>query len=332
MIRASSFKPCKWGRNNHLQTLWPTVVQRNQPISYLTQRLETEDGDFLDLAWSAFPVGNDSSPVLILFHGLEGSVESSYIKRMFKLARKEGWVAILMHFRGCSSESNRTLRSYHSGETNDADFVIRYLKKRLPHAPLFAVGFSLGGNMLLKYQGEQKENSLLKAAIAVSVPFELDSCSTRLDSGFSKVYRNYLLAQLKEKIKLKMSRPDYTSRLGLTTREIDRLKTFREFDEHITAPIHGFKGADDYYQQCSCRQFLKSISIRTLIIQAEDDPFIAKNAIPTAKDLPEGVVLELSEQGGHVGFISGGTPCQPHFWLEERISGYIRDRLANRID
>lgn len=332
MIRSGSFKPAKWLRNHHLQTLWPTIVQKNNGIAYLAQRLETEDGDFLDLAWSALPVGNYSDPLLVLFHGLEGSIDSSYMKSMFRLARKAGWIAVLMHFRGCSKEPNRTLRSYHSGETQDADFVLRYLKKRVPQAPLFAIGFSLGGNMLLKYLGERKDSNLLKAAVAVSVPFELDQCASRLDSGFSRVYRNYLLTRLKAKIKLKMSLLDYSGLVKIPPKEIDRLKTFREFDEQITAPIHGFKGADDYYQRCSSRQFLKAIRNRTLILQAGDDPFVAQSAIPRADELAEDVVLELSAAGGHVGFVSGGRPCEPQFWLEERIPIYIRDRLANRIN
>ncbi len=332
MIKQSSFEPCKWGKNAHVQTFWPTIIERHQQISYIHQRLETEDGDFLDLAWSALPVGNCTSPILVLFHGLEGSVESPYIKRIFKAARSEGWVAILMHFRGCSGEPNKKIRRYHSGETADTDFLLHYLKKRFPRAPLFAVGFSLGGNALLKYQGEKKENSPLKAAIAVSVPFKLDSCATKLETGFSRVYQKYLMSCLKSNIKKKMSLLDYSDYISLSEDQIDQLKTFREFDEHITAPIHGFKGADDYYEKCSSRQYLKDIKNRTLIIQAKDDPFISVDAIPGKQELSEDVTLELSERGGHVGFISGGGLFTPRYWLEERIPRYIKDRLADRID
>ena len=332
MIKQSSFEPCKWGKNAHIQTFWPTIIERLQQISFIPQRLETEDGDFLDLAWSAIPVGNCTSPVLVLFHGLEGSVESPYIKRLFRAARKEGWVAILMHFRGCSGEPNKKIRRYHSGDTSDTDFLLRYLKKRFPKAPLFAIGFSLGGNALLKYQGEKKEHNPLRAAIAVSVPFKLDSCAAKLETGFSRVYQKYLMSFLKNNIKKKMSLLDYSDYISLSEDQIDKLKTFREFDEYITAPIHGFKGADDYYEKCSSKQYLKDIKNRTLIIQAKDDPFISEDAIPTQQELSENVTLELSDRGGHAGFISGGSVFSPHYWLEERIPGYIKDRLANRID
>jgi predicted alpha/beta-fold hydrolase len=259
-------------------------------------------------------------------------VESPYIKRLFMIARKAGWVAILMHYRGCSGEPNRTIRRYHSGETSDTDFLVCYLKQRFPKAPLFAIGFSLGGNALLKYQGEQQEKSLLRAAIAISVPFKLDSCAAKLETGFSRIYQKYLMSHLKNNIKKKMSLLDYSDYVSLSLDQIDRLKTFREFDEYVTAPIHGFKGADDYYEQCSSRQYLKNIKNRTLIIQAKDDPFISEDAIPTSKELSEKVTLELSDKGGHVGFISGGSIFSPQYWLEKRILNFIQDRLANRID
>lgn len=282
----------------------------------------------MDLAWTAVPSQAIGTPIIIAFHGLEGSIESPYIKGLFHSIRDHHWIGVLMHFRGCSGEPNRTTRRYHSGETNDADFIIRLIKNRYPRSPLFAVGYSLGGNMILKYLGEQGNECLLDAAIAVSVPFKLDKCAEKLEKGFSRVYLRHLTTQLIESTLVKMKLMDFSHQLSKTEKEIKKLKTFKEFDNFVTAPLHGFLNAEDYYKKCSSRQFLKKIQIPTLILQAEDDPFISNDAIPASEELSDQIEFELSKGGGHVGFISGGSPWKPQFWLERRIPEFISSQLA----
>ena len=327
MVTKSLFQPCWWGKNPHVQTLVPTLVRSLQAISYIKERLLTWDGDFLDLAWTAQPTRSAPVPIVIFFHGLEGSIQSPYVKGIFSEIRRQGWIGVMMHFRGCSGEPNRLQRGYHSGETSDAAYLIEQIHGRYPSAPLFAVGYSLGGNMLLKYLGEQKTITPIKAAVAVSVPFKLESCAAKLEKGFSQLYQRHLLDQLIANTKRKMSKVDYSDILTLPTAEIDHLKTFREFDEHFTAPIHGFRGADDYYERCSSRQYLGRIARPTLILQARDDPFMSEDALPVAAEMSEQITFELSNRGGHVGFISGGYPWDPQFWLEKRIPRFIQGQL-----
>lgn len=332
MIRSSAFEPCRWGKNRHLQTLLPPLLRNGSSLSFIHRRLDTSDGDFLDLAWSALPVGNDTTPIVLIFHGLEGSIDSHYIKGMFQAVRKAGWIAVLMHFRGCSGEPNRTARRYHSGETEDAAFVIHHIKKKVPNAPLFALGYSLGGNMLLKYLGEQGRNHHLRAAAAVSVPFDLGLCVSMLETGLSRIYHRHLLTELKQNTLAKIASVDHSETITLSARQLETLKSIRAFDEHVTAPIHGFKGADDYYQQCSSRQFLHRITCPTLIIHARDDPFVDSSSIPDKHELSDSVVLEISDHGGHVGFISGSCLSSPRFWLEERVPEYFKKSLRYKFD
>lgn len=325
----STFKPCWWGKNPHIQTLLPTFVRKNKPVSYISERIETPDGDFLDLAWSKDYSASHLEPIVVLFHGLEGSVNSPYIKGMFQQFTRMGWIGVLMHFRGCSGQPNRLQRRYHSGETSDANFIIQNIKERFPKTPIFAIGYSLGGNMLLKYLGESEKNSNLDAAVAVSVPFLLSRCSDRLNRGFSRIYQRHLVTELIKGTRQKMQKIDYSGIISIKENQLESLRTFREFDDAVTAPIHGFKGAEDYYTTCSSKQFLNSIKTPTLILQAKDDPFISKDALPMANELSADITLELSDYGGHVGFISGGSLTQPEFWLEKRIPAYLSSMLKN---
>lgn len=324
----SEFKPCRWGANPHIQTLLPTLVRKNRTIPYITERLEMPDGDFVDLAWSDTPESGTDRPVILIFHGLEGSIDSPYVKGIFQQIRKLGWNAVLMHFRGCSGVPNRLPRRYHSGETSDAAYLIEGLRKRYPKAPLAAVGYSLGGNMLLKYLGEKGERCLLKAAVAVSVPFLLEKSVLRLETGLSRIYERHLLKTLIQNTKIKMRAVDCSELISISIDQLDKLKSLREFDDYLTAPMHGLKDSDDYYTTCSSRQFLSRITCPTLLLQSRDDPFMTADVTPPPEELPENVRLELSDHGGHVGFISGGTPWNPVFWLEERIPEYLRERLA----
>jgi hypothetical protein len=315
MISPSDFRPAWWLPNAHLQTLWPTLFRPGLKAALRRERLELPDGDFLDLDWTA----GDTGPVVVVLHGLEGSSRSPYAQGMLSALQERGWRAVLMHFRGCSGEPNRLVRWYHSGETSDLAFVIEWLRQREPEAPLAAVGYSLGGNVLLKWLGERGEQAPLAAAVAVSVPFDLKKCAIRLEKSFSCLYQWKLLRSLQRNIRRKFSLLPCPVALA----DLHRVKTFREFDDLVTAPLHGFASADDYYARSSSRQYLEGIRIPTLILHALDDPFMTPDAVPGSSELSPSVTLELSERGGHVGFVEGNWPWTPNHWLERRIPRYL---------
>lgn len=315
MITHSQFKPAWWLPGTHAQTLWPSLMRRPVDIELTTERLTLPDDDFIDLAWTK----SNSNKIVIVLHGLEGSIDSSYARGILAAIGKHGWHGVLMQFRGCSGEHNLKDRSYHSGETGDLRYLIETLRKRYPHSILCAVGFSLGGNALLKYLGEYKDNTLLKAASAISVPYLLSYSAAKLEKGFSRLYQRHLLNRLVNKTLSKFQ--DRQAPVDIAN--INKWNTFKSFDHHITAPIHGFKSVDDYYEQSSSRQYLKHITIPTLLIHSRDDPFMSEESIPNQDDLSDSLTLELSNHGGHVGFISGNTPWNAIYWLEERIPEFL---------
>lgn len=271
------------------------------------------DGDFIDIDWLG-----DRGPIVIVLHGLTGSSDSHYARGILRAAARQGWRGALMHFRGCSGEPNRLLRSYHAGDTADLRFFVELLRRREPQTPLAAVGYSLGGNVLLKWLGEQGSNAPLRAAVAVSVPFDLAAATERLMQGFSRIYELHLLRSLQVAITQKRE----VVELPWDQSMVAGIASLREFDERVTAPLHGFLGADDYYARSSCRAFLPRIAVPTLILHAADDPFMPRSVIPGEKELSSYTTLELSPHGGHVGFISGSLRA-PRFWLETRVPEYL---------
>lgn len=312
------FQPAWWCRNRHLQTLLPLLSK--QPLPPLRrERLELPDGDFLDLDWT--PRG--SGPRVLVLHGLEGSVESHYARRILRAIDDAGWQGVLMHFRGCSGEPNRLPRRYHSGETGDLAYVVEVLRKRDGRTPLAVVGYSLGGNVLLKWLGENGDHAAVTAAVAISVPFMLDRLADHMNHGFARVYQAHLVRSLVKNTLSKRSL--LAGRIDMT--RVPKLHSFWEFDDAVTAPLHGFENARRYYQASSSRPFVGHIKIPTLILHARDDPFMVPEVIPQEEELGPGVQLELTEGGGHVGFIEGGTPWHPRYWLERRIIDYLRQRL-----
>lgn len=320
MITSSQFKPAWWLPGAHAQTLWPSLIRRPVKIELSTERLILPDDDFIDLAWTT---GNYDKIVIVL-HGLEGSIDSSYAKGILAAIHNNGWHGVFMHLRGCSGEHNLKDYSYHSGETGDFRFLVETLRKRHPEATLSAIGYSLGGNALLKYLGEYKEDSQLKAATAVSVPYLLSNSAAKLEKGFSRIYQRHLVNRLINKVSNKFK--DRQAPFNIT--DLKKWNTFRLFDHHVTAPLHGFKGSADYYEKSSSRQFLKKITTPTLLIHSKDDPFMSMDAIPDKNDLSESVTLELSSHGGHVGFISGNTPWKARYWLEQRIPEFLGTYLV----
>ena len=314
-IITSHFKPAWWLKNPHLQTIWPTLFRFRPKLDLEKERIELDDGDFIDLCWS----GPQDAPVVLILHGLEGSLGSHYASGLIKALNTADFRTCFMYFRSCSSEPNRLARGYHSGDTEDLQTVTEHIKHKIGKSIFAIVGFSLGGNVLLKWLGEKDRSDLIHTAIAVSVPFKLAHAGQRLERGLSRLYQKHLVSQLVKKYKLKQ-----TQHKTLEHIKLDKIKTFYEFDDDITAPLHGFKNADDYYQKCSSNNFLPFIQQPTLIIHAKDDPFMWKATSPSASSLSASTVLELTEHGGHAGFISGRIPFYPVYWLEQRILNWLK--------
>ena len=314
------FTPAWWCRNGHMQTLWQSLFRHLPRIALRRERIELPDGDFIDLDWNECRRG----PIVVILHGLEGSSSSVYARGMLKAIQDQDWRGVVMHHRGCSGEPNRLPRSYHSGETGDFSHILDVLHRREPHTAFAAVGYSLGGNVLLKWLGETGNRDRLRAAAAVSVPLLLRRAADRLETGFSRLYQWELLRRLRRSLGRKRARID----VPLTVQDVAALRSFREFDEHVTAPLHGFTGADHYYSAASSRQFLKHIAIETLVVHALDDPFMTPDVIPAHDELSDAVRFELYPHGGHVGFIAGHWPWRAHYWLETRVPEFLRPRLS----
>lgn len=314
-IKKSAFSPLFYLTNRHLQTILANIFLPPVP-SVTNQRLELEDGDFVDLQWSE----SRAPQTLLILHGLEGSIHSAYARRILNYCNQAKIAAVLMHFRGCSGEPNRHLRGYHSGETDDLRQVIEHLKTSGVE-DIALLGYSLGGNVTLKYMGEASTDKSISCAIAVSVPFRLDICADTMNQGFAKNYQRELVSRLIKKMHLKT---ELMNKNGREFPDPSSMTSFRNFDDHFTAPIHGFDNAQDYYQKCSSKQFLCHIDKPTLILQSRDDPFMTPDVLPEENELSGSVTLELSAKGGHVGFIGGRL--FPEFWLEKRIHRFLKER------
>ncbi|MCC5792178.1 MAG: hydrolase [Legionellaceae bacterium] len=326
MIIDSNFKPLWWLNNCHAQTLYPSLTHRVKAPIDRRERIELPDGDFIDLAWSVNGLPPDS-PLIVLLHGLGGSVRSCYVAGLLSALNQAGYRGVLMHFRGASEEPNRLPRVYHSGDTDDLHYVMERLNQREPATAKAVIGVSLGGNVLLKWLGERRNHPAIQAAIAVSVPFQLDRVVEQLNRGFSRLYQAYLLRSLRPVFMRKL--PLIQSCIPLSQRTLLSLKTLRDFDDNITAPLHGFANAEDYYRKASSRPYLSQISIPTLIIHALDDPFMTPQVLPQKEELSAHTLLELSEHGGHVGFITASDSNRSHpvYWLPKRIPAFLRQYL-----
>lgn len=328
MISQSEFKPAWWLASAHGQTVYPTLARFIQSSVDKTERVELPDGDFIDLAWAINGV-SPGAPLVILLHGLGGNSRSTYVAGLMRAINQQGWRAVLMHFRGASDESNRLPRAYHSGDTSDLDYVVNLVHQREPETKKAAVGVSLGGNVLLKWLGEQGSQSVLTTAVAVSVPFQLRIVANKMTEGFSRVYQRYLLHNLRrvfnrKKVYLRHELPP-------ALQHIDKWRCFWTFDENVTAPLHGFSNVHAYYRQASCYTYLHTIRTPTLIIHSKDDPFMTQDALPHHDDLSSWVNLELSDKGGHVGFISGNFPGKPFYWLETRIPIHLSKFFSSNL-
>jgi uncharacterized protein len=319
------FQPAWWLPGPHLQTLWNPFFRRAPRLARQRERLWLADGDFIDLDWHG--PHEASAPLVLVLHGLTGSSSSLYVLGLQQQLAARGWASVAINWRGCSGEPNLLPRAYHSGASDDLAEVIGHLQAKRPLAPLYAVGYSLGGNVLLKYLGESGIGSPLRKAVAVSVPFRLDQCADRIGLGFSRVYQAHFMKAMVAYVKDKQQRFQHeglTEHLGALQRlgPLQGMRTFWDFDGRFTAPLHGYADAEDYYRRASSRYFLGQIRTRTLIIQSSDDPFVFPHSVPPSAELSASTRLELHRRGGHVGFI-GGSPRQPRFYLEERIPAWL---------
>jgi predicted alpha/beta-fold hydrolase len=320
MTVTNQFKPAWWLRNTHLQTIWPALCRPNiKNLNLKRERVELPDGDFIDLDWAPC---ESNGPIILILHGLEGSIDSHYAKSLLKQFCNRGWRGGFMHFRGCSGEPNRLARGYHSGETGDVEFIVRKLREREPNVKMAVVGISLGGNVLLKWLGETADqNNFLDAAIAVSVPFELHKAAARIQIGFSRFYQWYFMKCLRERLIEKFQ----VTISPVNPAVLHEVRSMFEFDDKVTAPLHGFDGVDDYYTTSSSRQYLRNIKVPTLIMHAKDDPFMTEDVIPEPHELSPNVLLEVTDHGGHVGFVGGKYPWRPEYWMDQRIPDFLKE-------
>jgi predicted alpha/beta-fold hydrolase len=322
---AHRFTPAIGLGNPHLQTLWGPLWRKTVHVQRQRERMWLADGDFLDMDWHG--PHDAHAPVVLVLHGLTGSSNSPYVAGLQQAMAKLGWASVGLNWRGCSGEPNLLPRSYHSGATEDLVAVIAHLKALRPLAPLYAVGYSLGGNILLKHLGESGLGSELQGAVAVSVPFRLDQCADRIGQGFSKVYQRHFMRAMVGYIKDKQQRFQHEGMSeGLAELaalgSLENMRTFWDFDGRVTAPLNGFADAHDYYRRASSRYFLGAIRTPTLLIQALDDPFVFKHSLPDAAELSASTEFDLQSKGGHVGFVDGSV-AKPTYYLERRIPQWL---------
>lgn len=311
---ADAYRAPAWLPGGHLQTIYTALFIRAPRVTYRRERLELADGDFLDFDWID---GEPYSPVIVLFHGLEGDSASGYARRLMHIVQARGWHGVVAHFRGTSGEDNRLPRAYFAGDSEEIERMLRQVKARHPTQPIYAVGVSLGGNALLKWLGEQGDAALnlVSRAAGVSAPLDLAAAGHALDRGFNRyVYTARFLYTLKAKGLRKAALfPEL-----LDADAIRAATTFQAFDTLVTARLHGFIDAEDYWLKVSSKPWLKSIRVPTLVLNARNDPFLPAETLPGPADVSDVVTLEQPETGGHVAFPSGPFPGSAR-WLPQRL-------------
>jgi len=320
-----TYTPAWWVPGPHLQTLWGKLVRRPPLVQTRAERWTTPDGDSLEIQRLDAPASAPADvPRLLILHGLEGTIRSHYVLGLLDQARQRGWAADVLIFRGCNGELPRAPRFYHSGETTDLDFVVERLVSERPGQPLVAVGVSLGGNVLLKWLGERGDAApaQLRSAAAVSVPYDLERGSRQIEHGFSRLYTLHFLRTLRRKALAKLEQePGLFAELPLHA-----ARTLSDFDDAVTAPVHGFVSAHDYYARSSSRHFLAGIRRPTLLLSAYDDPFLPREILDDVAYMSLSnpmLTVEFHARGGHVGFVSGRVPWRPRYHAEERTIAYL---------
>jgi uncharacterized protein len=308
-----------WLPNSHIQTIVPALFARLPQVSYRRERWDTPDGDFIEADWlvHAAPPAPDA-PLFVLFHGLEGSSTSHYALSLMAMARARGWHAVVPHFRTCSGPLNLLPRFYHLADSHEVDWVLRRLHA-LHRGPLVAAGVSLGGNVLLHWLGEQRENAaFVSAAAAISAPLDVHAGGVALSQGFGIVYTRSFLKTLKVKAEQKLAQfPGLFDGAAMRAS-----RTMYEFDNVVTAPLHGFRDTDDYWTRATTRPLLPHIAVPTLVLNARNDPFLPSTVLPARHEVSATVELDQPAHGGHVGFMTGPFPGRVD-WLAQRVFGYL---------
>jgi len=321
------FQAAAWARGPHAQTLGARVFRSAKGPDFTRERLETEDGDFLHLDWG--PEIDADAPIVLVMHGLEGSASRRYVRNVCRELLCRGLRPAALNFRGCSGEPNLRPRFYHSGATDDPRFVVERLRARYPGRPIGAMGFSLGGNVLLKMLGEDAAGGvgLIDAAVAMSVPYDLAAgCRLLERSRMGRAYTAYFMRSLSAKVEAKA--PTLAPLLDLS--EARKAKTIWQFDEAVTAPLNGFSSAAHYYDVCSSVGYLHNIAVPALLLHAEDDPFLPADVIPRRQaDANEHLTMALQSHGGHVGFLEG-SPWKPRFWADEESARFLAAALCEK--
>jgi len=300
--------------NNHLETIFPSLLRKVSLIPYQRERITTPDQDFLDLDW----LKQGSKKLIILSHGLEGNSNRPYIRGMAKAGYENGFDILAWNYRGCSEEMNHQLRFYHSGATDDLDTVIKH-SQSVGYHEIYLIGFSLGGNITLKYLGERTASEAIKKAVVFSVPMDLHASCKKISVPANRIYAIRFLRSLKEKISRKAS-----VNPALDGSKLHQIHSLIDFDDHYTAPLHGFKNAIDYYTQCSSIHFARAIHVPTLIVNAANDPFLSRECYPARLlDNHSYVKFESPARGGHVGFAQFNK--NDLYWSEQRAMTFFHD-------
>jgi len=318
LIPTSGFDPNFLFRQKHISTIAPSMFRKTEGVKYKRKRITTPDNDFLDIDFST--VG--SKTIVVITHGLEGNSERTYMRGMVKVVNNAGWDAVALNLRGCSGEPNNLYLSYHSGKTDDLDLVINHLIKNYDYEKIMLVGFSLGGNITLKYIGEKREglHSKIYRAVAISVPVDLKDSAHQLSKKSNAIYMNRFLRMLKPKMAGKAERFPNNS---VNKNDIDKMNNFYDFDNLYTAPAHGFSSAEDYWEKCSSKPFLPGIRIPTLLINALNDPFLGSLSIPIKEAIDNKYFfLETPKHGGHVGFVNS-FKMKGELWNEKRTVEFL---------
>ncbi len=328
------YRAPRWLPGPHAQTIWPATIAPRERVAYRRERWTTPDGDFVQIDFAQAPHesdrrGQDASqerrPLVVLFHGLEGDSRSHYAVALMAQALRRGWRGAVAHFRGCGGELNLAPRAYHSGDSDEIDWMLRRFAAEHAHgAPLFAVGVSLGGNALAKWLGERGADArFVTAAAVVSAPQDLLAGAQSLSRGFNRIYTLNFLKTLKRKSLAKLAQHP-----GLFDRQrMLESRTFFDFDDAVTAPMHGFRDCYDYWERSSSRRFLRGIEVPTLMINARNDPFLPPAALAPRAEVSPAVTLEYPDEGGHVGFATGRFPGR-FAWIPERVLGFFAEHLA----